>query len=189
MCNHNPRVGGSSPSSATTSQFAEAREAARDARKVLLQGLCPIEEKKERRHVAQLEAAKSITFKDCAERYIESHKAAWKNDRHTQKWGRSLVLYAYPVLGDLPVGQIDAIWRTKNDTASRVRGRIEVILDWATVRGYRKGDNPARFKGNLSHLLPPRNKIRKTVHMNSLPYTDMPASLLEGLVGPPHQEI
>ncbi len=167
-----------------TLSLAEAREAARDARKVLLQGLCPIEEKKERHHVAQLEAAKSITFKDCAERYIESHKAAWKNDRHTQKWGRSLVLYAYPVLGDHPVGQIDAhsvfraidpIWRTKNDTASRVRGRIEVILDWATVRGYRKGDNPARFKGNLSHLLPPRNKIRKTVHMNSLPYTDMPA--------------
>lgn len=166
-----------------TLSLAEARDAALECRKLRLSGLDPIEAKMKLRVSAQLEAAKSITFKDCVERYIEAHKAAWKDSRHKGKWGRSLVLYAYPIFGDLPVGQIDAnlvfnaidpIWRDKNETASRVRGRIETVLDWAKVRGYRTGENPARWKGNLSHLLPARDKIAKVHHLNSLPYADMP---------------
>ncbi len=163
--------------------LAEARDAALQCRKLRAQGFDPISEKKKRRVAAQLEAAKSISFKDCVEQYLEAHKSAWKNNRHTWKWGRSLELYAYPTFGDLPVGEIDAdcvfraidpIWRIKNETASRVRGRIETILDWARVRGYREGENPARWKGNLVHLLPDRDKIKKVQHLNSLPYADMP---------------
>jgi len=164
--------------------LAEARDAALHCRKLRAQGIDPIREKKRQRIAARLEAAKSISFKTCVEHYLEAHASAWKSNRHTWKWGRSLELYAYPVLGDLPVGEIDIdlvfrvidpIWRTKNDTASRVRGRIETILDWARVRGYSEGDNPARWRGNLSHLLPPRDKVAQKQHMNALPYADMPS--------------
>jgi integrase len=163
--------------------LADAREAAQECRKWRTQGLDPITGRKERRIATQLEAAKSITFKDCAEQYLAAHGSAWKNNRHTWKWERSLELYAYPILGHIPVGAIDtdwvyraidAIWRDKNETASRVRGRIEQILDWARVRGFREGDNPARWKGNLEHLLPPKEKVKRTQHMNALPYADMP---------------
>lgn len=163
--------------------LADAREAAQHCRKLRAQGFDPITEKKKQRASARLEESKLVTFKDCVEQYIESHKAAWKDSRHKGKWGRSLELHAYPVFGNLPVGQIDVnavfnvidpIWRTKNDTAARVRGRIETVLDWAKVRGFRTGENPARWKGNLSHLLPARDKIAKVNHLNSLPYADLP---------------
>jgi len=166
-----------------TLSLAEAREAARECRRLRLKGLNPIEERKRRRVAARLEDAKSLTFKDCVEQYVESHEAAWKENRHKGKWLRSLVKYAYPTLGNLPVGQIDVncvfdaidpIWRDKNETASRVRGRIETVLDWATVRGYRTGSNPSRWKGNLAHLLPARDKVKKVQHMKSLPYADLP---------------
>jgi len=163
--------------------LAEAREAAQHCRKLRAQGLDPIEAKQKRRVDARLEVAKTITFKTCTEQFLDAHEVSWKNNRHRSKWGRSLELYAYPTLGDLPVGQIDAnlvfnaidpIWRTKNETASRVRGRIETVLDWAKVRGYRAGENPARWKGNLFHLLPARDKIKKVNHLKSLPYAELP---------------
>ena len=163
--------------------LAEAREAALQCRKLRAQGLDPIREKKKLRVATRLEDAKSITFKDCVEQYLKAHASAWKDNRHTWKWERSLELYAYPTLGDLPVGEIDIdyvfraidpIWGDKNETASRVRGRIEQVLDWARVRGYREGDNPARWQGNLAHLLPARDKIKKKQHLKSLPYAELP---------------
>ena len=163
--------------------LAEAREAALQCRKLRAQGLDPIREKKQQRIAARLEDAKAITFKDCVEQYLKAHASAWKENRHKDKWERSLELYAYPTLGDLPVGEIDIdyvfraldlIWEDKNETASRVRGRIEQVLDWARVRGFREGDNPARWNGNLSHLLPAKNKIAKKKHLKSLPYADLP---------------
>ena len=166
-----------------TFSLAEVREAARECRKLRQQGLDPIAEKKKRAVTAKLEAAQSLTFEDCTEQYVAAHKKGWKINRHTAKWWRALELYAYPTFGDLPVGQIDAntvfaalepIWQDKNETASRVRSRIEQILDWAKVRGYRKGENPEIWKGNLSHLLLAREKVKKVQHMKSLPYADMP---------------
>ena len=166
-----------------TINLAEARDTAHACRKLRFSGLDPIAEKRKRIASAKLDAANTITFKECAEQYIEAHKAAWKTSRHTAKWGRSLELYAYPSLGDAPVAQIDSdavfrtidpIWREKNETAYKVRGRIEQILDFAMARGYRKGDNPARLKGNLEYMLPSRDKVLNKQNMKSLPYRELP---------------
>ena len=109
-----------------------------------------------------------MTFDVCAGAYIEAHKASWKNGKHAEQWRGSLRNYASPVFGSSPVQAIDLarvmkalepIWQTKSETASRLRGRIELVLDWATVRGYRKGENPARWRGHLDKLLPARAKI------------------------------
>jgi hypothetical protein len=163
--------------SARTLSLSEAREAARECRKMRLQGIDPIEAKKQQRTVIKLEAAKSITFADCAEKYIATHRSGWKNAKHAGQWTATLSTYVYPVFGALPVAEIDVtlvlkaiepIWTTKAETASRVRGRIEAVLDWAKVRGYRTGENPALWKGNLSHLLPARNKVKKVVHHAAL---------------------
>jgi hypothetical protein len=124
-------------------------------------------------------AATAMTFKECAERYIDAHKAGWRNSKHAARWPSTLATYAYPVFGDLPVQAVDVrlvtkalepIWRMKPETANRVRGRIESVLDPATVRGYRKGDNPARWRGHLDKLLPARAKVRKVEHHAALPY-------------------
>jgi len=115
----------------------------------------------------QLEAAKAITFKECAEGYIKAHRAGWRNGKHASQWEATLATYAEPVIGKLSVQAIDTalvlkvlepIWTEKPETAGRVRGRMESILDWAKVRGYRMGENPARWKGHLDHLLPARGK-------------------------------
>jgi len=170
--------------SINTLNLGEAREAARKCRQLRLQNIDPIEEKKKQKITARLEAAKAMSFKDCAEQYLKAHKAGWKNEKDIKRWANSLISHAYSELGDLPVGQIDSncvrraiepIWEDKNETASRVRGRIEKILDWAKVCGYRTGENPARWKGNLMHLLPARDKIGKVEHLKALPYADMPA--------------
>jgi integrase-like protein len=113
-----------------------------------------------------------ITFKQCAERYIEAHKAGWKNAKHAAQWASTLETYAYPVIGGIPVNKIgsnggtdmvlkvlEPIWYNKTETAGRVRGRIESILDWAKARDYRDGENPARWKGHLDKLLPARSKV------------------------------
>ncbi len=131
-----------------------------------------------------LERAKSLKFRAAAATYIAAHRAAWKNDKHAGQWTATLQTYAYPLLGDASVHEIDTalivkviepIWATKPETANRVRGRIESILDWATVRGYRQGENPARWRGHLDKLLPSRTKVRKTQHHNALPYAELPA--------------
>jgi integrase len=162
--------------------LADARDRARKAREQRLDGHDPIELRKAARQTAQFDAAKAITFKDCAERYIAAHQPAWRNPKHAKQWGATLAAYVYPVFGDLAVQAVDVglvlkaiepIWTTKPETASRVRGRIECILDWATARGYREGENPARWRGHLENLLPARAKIRRVEHHAALPFGEI----------------
>jgi len=167
-----------------TISLAEARQRATNARKVLLDGLDPIAARKEGRLAARLEAARQIKFQDCAEKYIASHEAGWRNEKHRTQWKSTLAKYAYPAIGDLPVSAIDTaliikiiepLWGKKTETASRLRGRIEKVLDWAKVRGFREGENPARWHGHLDHLLPKKSKIAAVKHHPALPYTEIPA--------------
>jgi len=164
--------------------LADARVDADAARKLVRKGLDPIEEKKLARKEAIAEAVRAMTFKQCAEAYIAAHEASWKNPKHRQQWSRTLETYAYPVFGDLPVGSIDValvtkvldpIWQTKTETAARVRGRIESVLDWASVRGLRDGANPARWRGHLQRALPARSKVQRVRHHPALPYVELPA--------------
>ncbi|MGJ0426214.1 tyrosine-type recombinase/integrase [Methylocystis sp.] len=136
----------------------EAREKAQEALRLIAAGQDPIEAKRASRAVASITAAKAMTFKGCAEAYIRSHEKGWRNDKHRAQWGSTLATYAYPVIGPLPVASIDVglvlkvlepIWASKPETASRLRGRIEAILDWAKARGFRDGENPARWRGHL----------------------------------------
>jgi integrase len=171
-----------------TVSLAEAREKALAARKLLLAELDPIEERDKARTAARLNAAKAITFKTAAERYIAAHQAAWRNEKHGAQWMATLETYAHPIIGDLPVADIDVghvmkilepIWSKKTETASRVRGRVENILDWATARGFRVGDNPARWRGHLDKLLPARSKVRTVEHFPAMRYRDAPAFMRE----------
>ena len=164
--------------------LADARRKAEDCRRLRSDGIDPIEVRKGKRTEAELNAAKSITFKEAAEAYIKSHKAGWRNDKHALQWAATLTAYAYPVFGSLPVEAVDIalitkvlepIWTTKTETASRLRGRIEAVLDWATVRNYRRGDNPARWRGTLENLLPARAKVQKVKHHPALPYDEVGA--------------
>ena len=162
--------------------LAEARKRAAECRKSRLDGIDPIEARRAQRGRRKLEAGRAMTFDKCAAAYIEAHKASWKNGKHAEQWRGSLRNYASPVFGSSPVQAIDLglvmkalepVWRTKSETASRVRGRIEAVLDWATVRGYRKGENPARWRGHLDKLLPARSKIQKVEHHPALPYDEI----------------
>jgi integrase len=171
-----------------TVTLADARQRAADARRALLDDIDPIDARRERRAANKLEAAKAITFKQCAERYIAAQTAGWRNEKHAAQWTATLATYAYPIIGDLPVAAIDTglvlkviepIWNTKPETASRVRGRIESVLNWAKVREYRLGDNPARWRGHLDNVLPRRSKIQKVKHHPALPYAEIPAFMGE----------
>jgi integrase len=133
---------------------------------------------------AKLEKARAMTFRQCAEAYIDAHKASWKNEKHAAQWPSTLETYAYPVIGNLSVQSVDValirkildpIWNQKTETASRLRGRIETVLDWATVAGYSKGDNPARWRGHLDKMLPGRAKVQKVQHHAALPYSQVGA--------------
>ena len=162
--------------------LAEARERARECRRLRLDGIDPIEARKVARAQARLAAAKAVTFKNCAERYIATHQAGWRSLAHAAQWPSTLGRYVYPVFGSLPVQAIDVglvlkalepIWTAKPETAGRVRGRIESVLDWATSRGYRQGDNPARWRGHLENLLPTKSKVRRVKHHAALPYAEI----------------
>jgi len=166
-----------------TLSLVDARDKAQVCRKMRLDGLDPIEEKKKQRMIAALEAARALGFGDCAEQYIAAHRSGWKNTKHADQWSRTLEMFVYPIFGNLPIADIDVtlvlkalepIWQTKPETASRVRGRIEAVLDWAKVRGYRTGENPARWRGNLSHLLPAKTRVRQVVHHAALPHAELP---------------
>ncbi len=166
--------------------LADARARALDARRKRHEGIDPIEARRAERARQRLDAAKAITFKQCAEAYIAAHRAGWRNDKHAAQWSATLAAYAYPVIGALPVQAVDTglvlkvlepIWTTKPETASRLRGRIESILDFAKVRGYRDGENPARWRGHLDKLLPARSKVREIEHHAALPYAELPAFL------------
>lgn len=162
--------------------LATARSKADAARQQLGRGLDPLVEKQKSADADALEVAKRITFMDAALQYIESHRAGWKNAKHASQWGNTLRDYAYPVFGKLPVQDVDTalvikaltpIWHTKTETASRLRGRIESVLDWATTSGFRTGDNPARWRGHLDNLLPKPSAVRAVVHHPALPFTEI----------------
>ena len=162
--------------------LAAARATAQKCRESLAADVDPIEARSAKRAAARMAEAQLITFKMCAEAYIAAHEAAWSNDKHRAQWRATLSLYAYPVIGATRVKEIDTtlvmrilepIWSRKPETASRVRGRIEAILNWAKVRGYRSGENPAQWRGHLDHLLPAKSKVRRVRHHSALPYQEI----------------
>lgn len=162
-----------------TVSLAEARQKALAARKLIIEGINPLAAKKQDEAAAALANAKMMTFDHCAEAYIQAHKAGWKNAKHADQWANTLRTYASPVFGHLPVAEIDTglvvkclapIWEAKTETASRLRGRIESVLGWATTSGYRIGENPARWKGHLDNLLATISKASRTKHHPSLPW-------------------
>lgn len=162
--------------------LAAARDLARDHRRKVREGVDPLAERREARAALAIERAAAKTFKECAEAYIEANKAGWKNDKHVKQWSATLETYAYPAIGALPVASVtiahilnilEPIWVTKTETASRLRGRVESVLDWAKVRGYRDGENPARWRGHIDKILPPRNKVQKPEHHAALPYAEI----------------
>ncbi len=162
--------------------LAEARIRALDCRRLLLDDVDPIDARNAERTTKKIAQASEMTFEQCAKKYIEAHRAGWKNAKHADQWTNTLTTYAYPAFDSLPVASIDTalvmkvlepIWTTKTETATRIRGRIESILDWATVHGYRSGENPARLKGHLDKLLPKRSRVQKVEHHPALPYTEL----------------
>jgi integrase len=166
-----------------TIDLAEARERARKARQQLLDGVDPLDARKAEHAARSVEAARTITFEKAAQAYYDAHERKWRNRKHAAQFLSSLKAHAFPKIGGLPVASIDTglvlkvvepIWGDITETASRVRGRIESVLDWATVRGYRTGDNPARWRGHLSEVLPAREQIQKTKHHAALPFADLP---------------
>jgi integrase len=164
--------------------LAAARRIAGRCRELVNGGADPIEQRRAERLASRVAAANTLTFDACACQYIEDHAAAWRNSRHRAQWKSTLAMYASPIFGNLPVSAVDdglvlralkTIWYSKPETASRVRGRIESVLDWARVQGYRRGENPARWKGHLDHLLPNRSKMQRVKHHAAIPYTEMAA--------------
>ena len=164
-----------------------AREAARNERAKVRAGIDPIDEKRGAKQADTVAKAKRITFDQCAEKYIAAHEAGWKNPKHLQQWKNTLATYASPIIGALPVESVDThlvmqvlepIWASKNETAARLRGRIESILDWATVRKNRQGDNPARWKGHLDVLLPAKGKVAPRGHHAALGYKELAGFML-----------
>jgi integrase len=184
MLNGRPRWMGFGPLALYGLQ--EVRGKALDARRLRHEGIDPIEARRTARLRQRLEAAQAMTFKQCAESYIAGYRAGWRNPKHAAQWEATLATYAEPVVGGLSVQAIDTalvlkvlepIWTTKPETASRVRGRIESVLDWAKARGYRTGENPARWRGHLDKLLPARSEVRRVAHHAALPYAELPKFL------------
>jgi integrase len=168
--------------------LALAREKARQARLRLIDKVDPLELRRQERAAQAAAALRMITFAEAAQAFHEQHDPGWKNRKHAAQVIATLRAYAFPVLGNLPVDAIDTplvlkvlrpIWKEKTETASRVRGRIESVLGWATVSGYRAGDNPARWKGHLEEALPKRSAVAKVEHHAALPYKDLPAFMAD----------
>lgn len=155
--------------------LAMARQDARDAESKIKAGVDPIEEARAGQKALAAARAKAVTFKEAATTYIDAQEHGWRNVKHAQQWRNTLETYAYPVIGSLYVADIemahvlkilekDDLWTTKTETAHRVRGRIEAVLDWAKGRQLRSGDNPAAWKGNLDAQLASPEKVAKTKH-------------------------
>jgi integrase len=168
--------------------LADARDRALAARRQVVDKIDPVAERARGALERKQSAAKAITFGQCAEAYIAAHRVGWHNARHAAQWPASLRDYVFPLIGDLPVAAIDVglvmkivepLWNTKNETGTRVRGRIEVVLDWAAARGYRQGENPARWRGHLENLLPKPSKVQRVVHHAALPYGRVPGVIAE----------
>ncbi|MFA5040191.1 MAG: integrase arm-type DNA-binding domain-containing protein [Bdellovibrionales bacterium] len=184
-----------------TASLSNARTKATEWKKLLAEGKDPISARAKGKAKDKKTEDNEKTFKDCAEAYIDAHKSGWRNSKHAQQWSNTLEAYVYPFFGSVPVQDIDValvmnvleqkkadfgkgktLWTARAETASRLRGRIELILDWAAARGYRTGENPARWRGHLENLLPHKAKVRRVVHQPALPYEkigDFSASLKE----------
>ncbi len=164
--------------------LADTRKRAAELFRKVKLGTDPLAE----RDAAKAEAGQAKTFGGVAKLYIEAHEAGWKNPKHRQQWGNTLTTYVLPTIGARAVAIIDTgavmtilepLWREKTETASRVRGRIEAVLDFATARGWRTGDNPARWRGHLDNLLPARMKVAKVQHHAALPWRRMAAFMVD----------
>jgi integrase len=168
--------------SAKAIPLKRARELANETRRLRAERIDPLQQRRELRDAQLVEQAKSISFAQCAESYITAHEAGWRNPKHRQQWRSSLSTYVFPAIGGLPVESVDTalilkclepIWRDRTETASRIRGRIESVLDYAKARGYRNGDNPARWRGHLQSLLPQPSKVSGVEHHAALPYSEI----------------
>ena len=162
-----------------TVDLAEARRKALEGRRLLLDGVNPLLARNQQQVAAKLAETNMMTFDQCAEAYIQAKKPSWKNAKHAKQWSSTLKTYASPVFGAAPVADVDTglvvkclapIWESKTETATRVRGRIESVLGWATTSGYRTGENPARWKGHLENLLATISKVRRTKNHPALPW-------------------
>jgi integrase len=162
--------------------LAEARRKAAAQRVLLADKSDPLERRQTENAAKKVEAARSMTFDECASAYIRAHEVSWQNAKHRQQWQNTLAAYVSPKFGSVPVGEVDVgmvmkaidpLWKTKPETAGRVRGRIETVLDWAKARGFRDGENPARWRGHMSNLLPARRKVRAVKHHAALPYPEI----------------
>lgn len=160
----------------------EARQKCAEMRKKVISGLDPLEEKRQARIAQELAKARTATFAECVDAYLDAHGDSWKNPKHRQQWRNTLETYACPVIGSLPVAEVDTglvlqvlepIWKDKTETATRLRGRIESVLAWATTRGYRQGENPARWRGHLDNLLAKPAKLKAVEHHAALPYKEL----------------
>ena len=172
-----------------TVSLIKAREQAAECRRLVADGADPIDARKKDREAARIAAEKAITFEQCAKAFMASHEAGWRSDIHRRQWRNSLAAHVYPVIGTLPVQAVDttlvlkvleSAWKEKPETASRVRQRIERVLNWAKVRGYREGENPAVWRGHLDQLLPPKRKVRQVAHHAAMPYSEI-STLMEKL--------
>jgi integrase len=183
-----------------TFNLAEARERARALRQQIKDGINPLTAKRAAKAERELAAAKAMTFSEAAQQYFDQHEGGWRNAKHRAQFIATLKQYAFPIIGNLSVAAIDTglvlkvleqrvpaargypagpLWKTRSETASRLRGRIEAVLAWATVRGYRTGDNPARWKNHLSQALPARDDSKAVEHHAALPYLNIPAFITE----------
>lgn len=168
--------------------LADARRRARELREQIDNGIDPIGQRREARAALRAALVKAMTFNQCVDAYLGAHKESWSNAKHRQQWRNTLSTYAGPIIGDLDAAQIDTglvlkvlqpIWSEKTETASRLRGRIESVLSWATTAGYRSGENPARWKGHLENLLAMPSKIAKVEHHAALPYRELGAFMAD----------
>lgn len=171
--------------------LADARNKAAECRRLRVDDIDPLEAKRAAKEQRLLAELGQTSFKECAEAYIALQEPAWKNPKHRQQWRNTLSTYAYPKIGDVGIAKIDArlvlsvlepIWLARPETASRLRGRLEAILDWAKVRKMREGENPAVWKANLSHALPRKAKVRSVRHHRAMDYSLLP-SFFETLKG------
>jgi integrase len=165
-----------------------AHDSARKAREQIRQGIDPVEARREAQEALKVAAAKQISFDEAAAECFKVKSREFRNPKHAAQWKNTLDTYASPIFGNLPVAQVELahivralepIWTTKTETASRLRGRIETVLAWATVRGFRTGDNPAQWRGNLDHLFSKPSKIRKVQHHAALPWQQIGGFIVE----------
>jgi len=171
--------------SVNTIGLAKARELARECRELRLRGIDPIEDRKQRRAAQAAAARRAISFDECARAYMAAKRAEWRSAKHAGEWVSTLARDVSPAIGKLPVETIDTalvvkalkpVWERAPESASRLRGRIEAILDWAAVSGFRVADtpNPARWPGHLEHLFAVPSKRAKE-HLAAMPFADVPA--------------